>query len=259
MNRTTPPHVLFIALLTITTAHLGAQAVPRKFVRAGASAPFFTSASLATETDGSIRWSAFAPMTQQIIQMKIGTRSNEVRALSQPATSEPCNERIITFTHPSGDVNSLDTMIASAKAVYRARVVSVNEGFDEHGSASAIIVGEIVRTLRKTGGFPSSGRLYLPYPKADFKIGGVRFCNAGPTPSFGPKTGDEVLIFAYDTPVDTTGSFLSVQPQQLIFERNHQLFAARPVASDANFLKTGNLRQVENTVTALSPAGEVVR
>jgi hypothetical protein len=41
-------------------------------------------------------------------------------------------------------------------------------------------------------------------------FGRVQFCNAGPTPLFTREAGDDLIVFAYAAPVDTSGSLFCV-------------------------------------------------
>jgi hypothetical protein len=246
---------LLISLIAPWTLHVTAQERPPDTItRQGASAPFFVSAASATNSDSSIRWAAFDQSTQLLLQMKIANRSQGARVQSESSAAEPCTESILTFNHVSGDTNSLDALIASAPAIYRARVVSMVQGFSDTGSPTTVIAAKIVRPLRTAAGFPKSGIVYVEYPKADFRIGGIRFCNAGPNAAYSPNEGDQLLIFAYDQPRDTTALFLMTRPQQLIFERDGKLFAARPLTSDPTVLRSSTLRQLESAIA--NPAKE---
>jgi hypothetical protein len=184
-----------------------------------------------------------------ILQMNIASRSRTARVQTESSEPEACNVSIITFNHVNGDVNSLDALIAAAPAIYRARVVSLVPGFSDTGTPLTVLAVKVVRSLRTAAGFPAGGTLYVSYPKADFRIGNVRFCNAGPNTLYSPKEGDQLIIFAYDQPRDTTGLFLTTRPQQLIFERDGKLYAARPLTSDSTLLHTSRLRQLELAVT----------
>ncbi len=107
-----------------------------------------------------------------------------------------------------------------------------------------------MRALRTSVGFPSHGDVYVLYPIADFKIEGRRFCNAGPIPDFNPAIGDELMIFCYDQPNDTTGQFLPTREQQLIFERGGKLYASKPLRSDPELLRTTGLSEIERRAKA---------
>jgi hypothetical protein len=257
MNRFIGHLALLMSLITSWTLPATAQEHPPDTItRVGAPAPFFVSAASATNSDNSIRWEAFDQSTQLLLQMKIANQPQSARAQSESSTAEPCNESILTFNHVSGDTNSLDAMIASAPAIYRARIVSMVQGFSDTGSPTTVLAAKIVRPLRTAAGFPKSGTVYVEYPKADFRIGGIRFCNAGPNAAYSPKEGDQLLIFAYDQPRDTTALFLMTRPQQLIFETDGKLFAARPLTSDPTVLRSSTLRQLEPAITG--PAKERV-
>jgi hypothetical protein len=212
------------------------------------SQPFFVSAGAATNPDGSIKWSALDESTRLVLQGRDADRAKrggvKVAAIATSSVDAPCDQTILSLYHVGGNVHSLESMLSTAAAVYRGRVTGKAEGFNGTNPSTLLRI-EITRALRTSPGLPNSGPVEVLYPTADFSIEGKRFCNAGLIPGFAPAIGDEVLLFPYDPPRDTTGTFLNIQPQQLIFERAGRLYVARPMTADANRLHVSTLRDFE--------------
>jgi hypothetical protein len=225
-----------------------APPLPDTLARRGATGPFFVSAQAATNGDGSIRWEALSHASRMALQVELPVSDERDRRRTDAGGEDRCPVFTYTVTHVHGDTHALAPMIATAPAVYRAEVVAMEEGLD--GSVpTSLVAATIVRTVRAGADFPTTGLVYFFYPRADFTIGGHRFCNAGPNLAYAPQVGDRVLIFAYDAPADETGLFLNVRPEQLVLERGGRLFPISSFASDPP-IRGGTLESLENAVTA---------
>lgn len=239
--------LLTLSILLVTFAAI-AQSKPETLTARNAKAPFFVSVPSATDADGTLRLSAFDEGTKQVLAMKRRAAA-PVTAMSQAAsTLGPCATSATNMYQVSGDTTSLDAMTRNAAAIYRTRIVALTPGFDM-GNPSTVVTAQITSVLRHSNGFPSSGQVHILYPKASFVIGGTRYCNAGPIADFMPAVGDTMLIYSYDAPRDTTGSFLLTLPQQLVFGHGDKLFAARPIGNHPRFSGL-TLRDLETSIAA---------
>jgi hypothetical protein len=238
------------ALLLFAAGAASAQAtLPDTFTREGASAPFFVSRTIATASDGGIRWGLFSASSRRLLELNIARRTQQASVTAEAnAPASPCRETTVSSLHVSGDTTSLDNMIHSARTVYRAEIVSMEDGFDG-AVPSTILAAEIHNVVRSADGFPTRGVVFVAYPRADFRIEGVRFCNAGTHPSYVPQIGDHVLIFAFDRPRDMTGAFLLTRPEQLVFERDNRLFTVKAFANDRLVRVGSTLSNVERAIT----------
>jgi hypothetical protein len=216
-----------------TAAAATASALPARVDtarRAGASRPFFISARLATDKAGQIQWSAFSEYDQIALKAELAQRERAAHGSTQGAgANAPCDTRFVTFTHLGRPYGSWDELVTGAAAVFRGRVVATTPGFEVTVPKTLLSV-RVDEKLRGGADFPATGSIHVLYPAADFTIGGVRFCNAGPMGSFVPAVGDDVLVFTYEKPVDDQGTFMITVPQQLIFSRDHKLIAMPEIA-----------------------------
>ena len=246
-----PPVRLTGAIVTslFALSVTAAPPLPDTLTRRGAPGPFFVSAQAATNGNGSIRWEALSEASRMALHVEMPLRDEQNRRRSDAEGGEErCPTYTYSVTHVQGDTHALAPMIGKARAVYRAEVGAMEEGFN--GSVpTELVAATITRTVRAGADFPTSGPIYFFYPRADFKIEGHRFCNAGPNVAYAPQPGDRVLIFAYDAPADETGLFLNVRPEQLVFERGGRLFFIGPFPSDPA-IREATLESLESAVTA---------
>ena len=240
---------LAVLILLAAIAATAQPAGPETLTRKGANAPFFVSATSATDADGSLRLAAFDEGTKQLLRAKRPEKETVAATSHSTSTHEPCATSAIHLYQVSGDVSSLDAMKLNARAIYRGRIVALTPGFDM-GNPSTVITLQVTNAVRRAVNFPSSGQIHVIYPQASFSIGGSQYCNAGPIRDFSPAIGDNVLLFAYDAPRDATGSFLLTLPQQIIFERGARLYAARPVGNQPGFARL-TLRDLETSVSSV--------
>jgi len=233
----------------VAWALTAAPPLPDTLARRGATGPFFVSAQAATNGDGSLRWEALSEASRTALRIELPDRDAQNGRRTDAGSGEDrCPTYTYSVTHVQGDTHALAPMIGKARAVYRAEVGAMEEGFN--GAApTALVAATITRTVRAGADFPTSGPIYFFYPRADFKIEGHRFCNAGPNVAYAPQPGDRVLIFAYDAPADETGLFLNVRPEQLVFERGGRLFFIGPFPSDPA-IREATLESLEDAVTA---------
>jgi hypothetical protein len=220
--------ILCIVVLCYSVLAEGGQGAPPEqteiLKQAGADTPFFISARLATDEGGRIRWSAFSDYDRLALKTRLDEmdRGRRVTAASGAPVSEACATMTLSSLHVSGPHRSWEELLNHAEAVYRGRVIATTPGF-QFTTPQTLLSVLIINRIRRAQGFPTAGFLKILYPAADFTIGDIRFCNAGPNSPFVPAVGDEVLIFAYDRPTDQSKTFLLTLPQQLIFGRDHRL------------------------------------
>lgn len=211
---------------------------PATLSRPGANAPFFVSAESARDGKGGIRWDAFESGVREVMQAETARKT---------ASTGPCPVRTISFDHSGGDFRTLNEIVAHAAVAYRAHVVSVAPGL-EYTTPVSLLGIEIDKASRPNQQFPNAGTFYVIYPQADFAIGGVRFCNAGPVDGFAPAIGDQLLLFGFDPPI--TGDnyrFVVTRPQHLIFSRDKHLYS--PLSGLTHGGRPNSLDEIENRVT----------
>lgn len=209
-----------------------------------ASQPFFISAESARAENGDIRWEAFDDSARTILQADAAAR----KASAARSAESPCDVRTISFDHSPGAFAKFDDVAASANVVYRGRVISATPGFELTTPVTLLGI-EIDKVVRPDQRFPSAGTVYTIYPQADFSIGGVRFCNAGPIKGFVPAVGDQLLLFGFDLLVPTTNDrFVLTRPEHLVFSH-----AGRVYSRFAELMSTSepaSLNRIETRVIA---------
>jgi hypothetical protein len=157
-----------------------------------------------------------------ILKAQIAEREHRAARLETDSDSAACSHRIISFSHLRAPHRSIADLRAHSGAIYRGRIAAVTQGFQLEAPVSLLSI-DIRRAIRANDGFPARGSVQVIYPAADFRIGGTRFCNAGPNQSYLPAIGDEIIVFAYGPPIDSDRIFLHTDPDQLFFQRGNKL------------------------------------
>lgn len=224
------------------------SSAPAALSREGAREPFFLSAESARNENGEIRWEAFESSIRTVLQADVTAR--KARTAATGAADSPCSVRTISFDHSAGASTKFDDIAASAHAVHHGRVVSATPGF-QFTTPVTLLGIELDRAVRSKKGFPDTGTIYVIYPQADFSIGGVRFCNAGPIEGFAPAVGDELLLMGFNTPIPAANHrFALTRPEHLVFSQRNRVYS--PLAELTNPSEPTSLKRIENRVLGLS-------
>ena len=225
-------------------------AAPAALSREGAREPFFLSAESARAENGDIRWEAFDNRIRTVLQAEVTAR--KARTAATGAADSPCSVRTISFDHSPGASEKFDDVAASAHAVHRGRVISATPGF-EFTTPVTLLGIEIDRAVRSDKGFPDTGTVYVIYPQADFSIGGVRFCNAGPIQGFAPAVGDQLLLMGFNTPIPAANyRFALTRPEHLVFSQRDRVYS--PFAELTSASEPTSLKGIEKRVIAITAA-----
>jgi hypothetical protein len=161
-------------------------------------------------------------------------RQREARSNNEGAlASAPCSSRIISFHHSQGRSRSWADLVATAPAIYRGRIVAMAPGFEAARPVTLLVV-ETAKPLRRTIGYPESGRIHVLYEGADFRIDTERFCSASPNEGVMPEVGDEILLMAYQPAPDEAGTFLRPAPEHIFVSRGGRLLLPSVLAGDAS-------------------------
>lgn len=141
----------------------------------------------------------------------------------------PCLQHVVSTdaTVTNADRSTWEAIRTNTKAAYVGQITQVTQGFLGRTPSSLLTIGKF-DVVFLAPGFPSDGSVYVAFPTADFVVGQTRICNSGPIPPFSPAVGDRVLVMGDDSPIDSEGRYLPVVSNQLVFERNHQIYSSAP-------------------------------
>lgn len=213
-----------LALITVLAVDPMAAQPVDTISRRGADSPFFVSLAAAVGPEGQIRWEVFGPPARRQLEL----------AMQHPAraeTTKPCPVRTVTPGGPTRPYRTWPELTTNASAIIRGKIVASTPGFEFARPVTILEIG-VSETIARQPGFPELRVVRVMNGEADFDIGGVRFCSAGPIAGFTPGVGDDVIVFAYEPPIDAAGTFILTAPEQLVFGRRNRVFSVvKPATS----------------------------
>lgn len=207
-------------------ANGGQSAAPDRIHVRGSASPVFISARAVT-ANGRMDLAAFPEAIGLYFK---ATRAEP--AERQARAAAPCASRIVSFHHSEWRSRSWADLVATAPAVYRGRIVAMTPGFEAARPATLLVVE--AKPLRRTTGYPESGRMHVLYEGADFRIDAERFCSASPNGGVMPELGDEILLMVYRPASDEAGTFLRPAPEHIIVSRSGRLLLPSALVGDAS-------------------------
>lgn len=211
-------------------------------MRAGPrTAPAWISADAATSEQNELRWQLFSPSEQGNLRRFLG-QSERLRDKAERAQEQehgPGEEQldlcpIVLATSDQDRIDpkpndSFSHLSENALAIYSGQIEEISQGFFD-GLPSSLLRVRVTEAFRSSP-LIDSQEVLIPYPYARFKIGASSFCG-GSSSMFQPTSGDRVLVFIYDPPLNAA--------QNLVFPRSPEIFfqsAERPLVSPES-LKT---------------------
>jgi hypothetical protein len=211
--------LLLCGLIVGSVALANTGAPPTEMRMPGATEPTWIAASQVLTSAGVVRDSVDAS-TRKIVQ---------ARALKPTvaAAAGPCEDAFFRPYHGATDrpYLSVSALLRNAEAAYRGTITHATPGFSR-GMPVTLLTVLITQTGRRTDEFPENGSVYVEFRGADFALAGARYCNRSPITGYSPAIGDEVVIFAFNPPRDTSGRFLYTAPEHLVFAKDGRLLAA---------------------------------
>jgi hypothetical protein len=145
--------------------------------------------------------------------------------------------------------SSLKELTQNSVAILRGTVTDIDQGFAV-GQPALLLEVQVAERIKDTGKFPDFPRIYIPYFKAEFKVGEYRFCNRDSRWPDPPKIGDELLLFPYRAPYDDAGQVLvpDYDGYEIIFERKGlgQIVVPPNLRDDEDFVGVRDLKTIRN-------------
>ncbi|HEX7193071.1 MAG TPA: hypothetical protein VF381_15985, partial [Thermoanaerobaculia bacterium] len=175
---------------------------------------------------------------------------------------QPCTQTTVAhLERPPKAMSTWRDALANADSVLEGTVTAVTPGFFQVSPATMLTV-HIDHALAGNSAVSGLHDILIPYFAADFIIGSARFCNLGLPRnggSFLPAVGDDILIFAFDSP---RGNYLSAGDQNLFFGRNDRVYAPLIFITDPTLPKTMSfsaLARAAHESVGRSPAAKGAR
>jgi hypothetical protein len=137
------------------------------------------------------------------------------------ATNSDTESRICFGERPAEIAAPSDTLAdlsANAQTIVQGKIVQRTLGFFEDRPAALLTV-RIDRQLHGDGSVTPQKEILVYYPEAEFRAGDDTYCIRPATHPARPRVGDQILVFAYLAPIDTSGRLIYGQASKhLVFE-----------------------------------------
>jgi len=177
--------------------------------RREAHGPLWVPAAALLDDAGEPRWDAIdARLAEQLR-----------RAASSFLEHGPgsCSTTIACGLAPARPYFSLQDLVDHASAAYRGRVVAVEDGFTGGSSPSRLLDVSVQRILWAHDGMPRTEVIRVLYPRGEFDFAGIPLCHYAAGFDRLAEVGDDLLLFAYEPPVDRASTVLVPEPEQIVF------------------------------------------
>lgn len=209
------------------------------------SDPAWVSAASVVDRQGNLIWDSlpFGVRTGVELQMKNGAYKPGGCLHFGP----------LTYDH-AGPVQpraSLKDLVENSLGIIRGTVTGLDQGFGA-GNPSLLLEIRIDEWLKRSKKIANLDFLYLPYPVAEFEVGGYRFCKTDPRWPEPPRVGDRVLLFPYRIPYDPADQVIVPDPDgfEVILERGEGIALPRQLKGLSDFAGAKNLDVIRERVRA---------
>ena len=232
--------LVFTAILSSQAAH---SSPPSKiYATHNPSLPVWVSAE-AAEQGGEVDWSLFSEADKRSLKGFLDQNGEDLNCsifLSQP---------YVHRLNPK-DNSTFSSLMNNAMAIYAGEITAVSPGFfgGLPSSLLTVRVGEVLRASKLIDVM----ELLVPYPVARFRIGRSTFCGGAPD-SFIPTSGDQVVVFVYDPPLDRSRTLVSPLAQELLIETQGRLVLPKDLRLDDVLGKASSLTEVIDHIRGSEP------
>jgi len=188
----------------------------------GIPKPLWVSAEAAVAKDGEMNYDLFQSPSMRQYREAHAKQYRLTRKANQSDISwEECFQVVRWVPKPPSikgrPENTLEDLVQHSGAIIEGTIVQVTPGFF-YGHQTSLVTVQVSSWLKSTPEFGDQEYVYVDYPVAKFSVGGITYCIDDPDLPIEPTKGARVLLFPYRKPWDTTGSFLTIEPNQVFIE-----------------------------------------
>jgi hypothetical protein len=138
---------------------------------------------------------------------------------------------------------SFADLAKQALAIYSGRIEGISQGFFD-GLPSSLLRVKVTEAFRSSD-LVAREEVLIPYPFARFKVGASTYCG-GSAEMYQPATGDQVLVFIYDPPLDAARTLVYPRSPELFFQNSAgHLVVPGPLKTDRDIAVAGSLERLE--------------
>lgn len=139
---------------------------------------------------------------------------------------------------------SFSDLAEQALAIYSGRIEDISQGFFS-GLPSSLLQVKVTEAFRSSD-LVAREEVLIPHPFARFKAGESTFCG-GSAEMYRPVTGDQVLVFIYDPPLNVARTLIHPRSPELFFQTaaGGRLVIPEPLKTDTDIAVAGSLEGLE--------------
>jgi hypothetical protein len=198
---------------------------------------------------GGLRWQLFSDSDQGNLRRFVA----ESERLKEEQTSRGMRGSdldcpIFLSTSDEGRIDpkpnrSFSDLAEQALAIYSGRIESISQGFFD-GLPSSLLQVKVTEAFRSSD-LVAMEKVLIPYPFARFKVGSSTFCG-GSAAMYQPATGDQVLVFIYDPPLNAARTLVYPRSPEIFFQTTAgRLVVPEPLKTDKELAVAGSLGDLE--------------
>jgi len=198
---------------------------------------------------GGLRWRSFSESDQGNLRRFLAESERlQGERKSHGAQDSDLTCPIFLSTPDEGRIDpkpnrSFSDLAGQALAIYRGRIEGISQGFFD-GLPSSLLRVKVTEAFRSSKEVAKE-EVLIPYPFARFKIGASIFCG-GSAALYQPVTGDQVLVFIYDPPLDAARNLVYPRSPELFFQTAAgRLIVPEALKTDRNIAVAGSIEGLE--------------
>jgi len=212
----------FLTCLLTPWTYCQGEIPPHLAYGEGTPKPLWVSAEAAVTKDGEMNYDLFhSPSMRQYREAHAKQYRLSRKANQSDISWEECfqvERRVPKAPSIKGKPeNTLEDLVQHSDAIIEGTIVQVTPGFLV-GHQTSLVTVQVSGRLKSSPGFREQEYVYVDYPVAKFTVGGITYCIDNADLPIGPKIGARVLLFPYRKPWDTTGSFITIEPNKIFIE-----------------------------------------
>ena len=198
---------------------------------------------------GDLRWQLFSNSDQANLRRFLAESERleeEQKSRGEQGADLDCP--IFLSTSDEGRIDpkpnrSFSDLAEQALAVYSGRIESISQGFFD-GLPSSLLQVKVTKAFRSSD-LVAREQVLIPYPFARFKVGASTFCG-GSAAMYQPATGDQVLVFIYDPPLNAARTLVYPRSPEIFFQTTAgRLIIPEPLKTDKDLAVAGSLGDLE--------------
>jgi hypothetical protein len=203
----------------------------------------------ATPEKEGLRWQLFSESDQGNLRRFVAESERlKGEGKSRGARESDLDCPIFLSTPDEGRIDpkpnrSFADLTRQALAIYSGRIEGISQGFFD-GLPSSLLKVKVTEAFRSSDRVARE-EVLIPYPFARFKAGASTFCG-GSAEMYQPATGDQVLVFVYDPPLDAARALIYPRgPELFIQSTAGRLVVPAPLKTDRDIAVAGSLERLE--------------